>query len=155
MVTSMNGRSSSGTPGLTSVRMIFYQLTLLTMSSGISISQVYCNRETQQAFCMIWHGWMDAIRTITGKPLLIKALHGEGQHVTFLMDRCAVQVQGLGDHLLTLNDPAKSGISTSDPDELVQYMIRMCDVHCNRYAHNLLFFLIFGIHTMCIEILMP
>ncbi|GJJ06960.1 hypothetical protein Clacol_001157 [Clathrus columnatus] len=86
----------------------------------------------KQAFQLIWHGWMEAIRTITEKLLAIKALYGEGWHVVFLMDSCAVQIQGLGDYLLTLNDSAKSGIITSDAEEIVQYVIQTCDVHCNR-----------------------
>ncbi|GJJ10367.1 hypothetical protein Clacol_004593 [Clathrus columnatus] len=112
-------------------RTIVSTLTPLE-TDGIAISRVYCNRKNRQAFWLIWRGWMEAICTITEKLLAIKALYGEGRHVAFLIDSCAAQIQGLGGYLLTLNDPAKSGIITSDAEEIVQYVIWTCDVHCNR-----------------------
>ena len=48
----------------------------------------------------------------------------------------AAQVQGLGDAVLRLqmNDPTKSGIVETNPDVLVQYFLKLCTVHFERYV---------------------
>ena len=50
-----------------------------------------------------------------------------------LMDGHPGQALGLGQALIELNtDPASSGINTNDPAEMVQYILRTCDIHCDR-----------------------
>jgi hypothetical protein len=46
----------------------------------------------------------------------------------------AAQVQGLGDAIIRLqmNDPTKSGIYDTDPEVLVQFLVKLCTVHLDR-----------------------
>ncbi|KIJ33118.1 hypothetical protein M422DRAFT_783248 [Sphaerobolus stellatus SS14] len=100
----------------------------------MTVARIYCNRETRQAFCMIWCGWLNSLEKATGKRLKFKAIHGEGKLGTMLMDGSAPQIQGLGDMLLKENNPSVSGILTTDCNEIVQWVVRTCDWH---FKHNL------------------
>ncbi|KIJ34167.1 hypothetical protein M422DRAFT_263818 [Sphaerobolus stellatus SS14] len=107
------------------------------LNSCVPISHVYCNRESRQAYGMVWDGWFEAIKMVTGAELKIKAIHGEGSHTIFMVDGAAAQVQGLGDNLLRRNNPAISKIDTLIAEEIVQHLIRTCNVHCNRKLDSL------------------
>ncbi|KIJ37762.1 hypothetical protein M422DRAFT_259598 [Sphaerobolus stellatus SS14] len=100
----------------------------------ITVARIYCNRETRQAFRLIWSGWLNALENATGRRLKIKPLHKEGKLGTMLMDGSAPQIQGLGDVLIRENNPAVSGIMTTDATEIVQWLTRTCDWH---FKHNL------------------
>ncbi|KAF8508185.1 hypothetical protein BU17DRAFT_70896 [Hysterangium stoloniferum] len=98
----------------------------------VAIGRIYCNRETRQAYRLIWTEWFKAIERVTNKSVKFKALHKEGKHAIFMVDGSAPQVQGLGDFLLTQNDPLVSRIATKDPQIIVQYCSRICNIHCQR-----------------------
>ncbi|KAF8516464.1 hypothetical protein BU17DRAFT_67470 [Hysterangium stoloniferum] len=85
----------------------------------VAIGCIYCNRETRQAYRLIWTEWF-------------KAIEHEGKHAIFMVDGSAPQMQGLGDFLLTQNDPMVSRIATKDPQIIVQYCSRICNIHCQR-----------------------
>ncbi|KAF8522570.1 hypothetical protein BU17DRAFT_64266 [Hysterangium stoloniferum] len=87
--------------------------------SGVAIGRIYCNRETRQAYHLIWTEWFKAIERVTNKSVEFKALHKEGKHAIFMVDSSAPQMQGLGDFLLTQNDPLVSRIATKDPQIIV------------------------------------
>lgn len=48
------------------------------------------------------------------------------------------QVQGLGTTIirLKLNDPSISKIMETDPNEIVQYLLKLCFVHWERYVFD-------------------
>ncbi|KAF8522484.1 hypothetical protein BU17DRAFT_87119 [Hysterangium stoloniferum] len=73
--------------------------------SGVAIGHIYGNCETRQAYHLIWTEWFKAIERVTNKSVKFKALHKEGKHAIFMVDGSAPQMQGLGDFLLTQNDP--------------------------------------------------
>ncbi|KAF8514442.1 hypothetical protein BU17DRAFT_94529 [Hysterangium stoloniferum] len=98
----------------------------------VAIGRIYCNRETRQAYRLIWTEWFKAIERVTNKSIKFKALHKEGKHAIFMVDGSAPQMQGLGDFLLTQNDPLVSRIATKDPQIIVQYCSRICNIHCQR-----------------------
>ncbi|KAF8518673.1 hypothetical protein BU17DRAFT_66302 [Hysterangium stoloniferum] len=83
-----------------------------------------------QAYHLIWTEWFKAIECVTSKGIKIKAPHKEGKHAIFMVDGSAPQMQGLGDFLLTQNDPLVSGIATKDPQIIVQHCSRICNIHC-------------------------
>ncbi|KIJ50654.1 hypothetical protein M422DRAFT_777023 [Sphaerobolus stellatus SS14] len=98
--------------------------------TGVAIARIYCNRETHQAFDMIWYGWFEAIEKVTGRPLLNKIIHGKGKHAIFMFDAAPAQVQGLGDNLICMNNPTVSGIKTFDPAVIVQNLEALKAVCC-------------------------
>ncbi|KIJ45034.1 hypothetical protein M422DRAFT_251232 [Sphaerobolus stellatus SS14] len=100
----------------------------------MTISRIYCNRETRQAFRLIWGGWLNALEKATGKRLKMKVIHKEGKLGTMLMDGSAPQIQGLGDVLIKENNPSVSGIHTMDAMRIVIPLVRTCDWH---FKHNL------------------
>ncbi|KAF8506446.1 hypothetical protein BU17DRAFT_100736 [Hysterangium stoloniferum] len=59
----------------------------------------------EHAYRLIWTEWFKAIEHVTNKNIKFKALHKEGKHAIFMVDGSAPQIQGLGDFLLTQNDP--------------------------------------------------
>ncbi|KAF8518841.1 hypothetical protein BU17DRAFT_90642 [Hysterangium stoloniferum] len=88
--------------------------------------------EWEIAYRLIWTEWFKAIEHVTNKSVKFKALHKEGKHAIFMVDGSAPQMQGLGDFLLTQNDPLVSRIATKDPQIIVQYCSRICNIHCQR-----------------------
>lgn len=82
----------------------------------------------------MFSSYFKAVEHVTGKRLDIKCLHGQGNLAVILTDGHPGQALGLGDALLELNDPTVSGIYTKDAEEIVQYILRTCDIHCDRYV---------------------
>ncbi|HEV7738316.1 MAG TPA: hypothetical protein VGO47_13205, partial [Chlamydiales bacterium] len=99
---------------------------------GIPVSRIYCNRETRQAYRLIWRGWFAGIKRATGRRLEMKAFHHSGKHAVFLLDGLAAQVLGLGDNLIMENNPDVSGITGETADEIVKHAVRTCNVHFSR-----------------------
>lgn len=69
---------------------------------------------------------------LTGKPLHFKCLTPGGNLIALGVDLEASQVQGAGRSFLPTNDPEYSKITTTDPDEIVQYFVRACFSHVKR-----------------------
>jgi hypothetical protein len=83
--------------------LIFFVFSIYLSMSGMTVARIYCNRETRQAFRMIWSGWLNALENATGQRLRIKPIHREGSLGTMLMDGSVPQIQGLGDALRDLH----------------------------------------------------
>jgi hypothetical protein len=98
----------------------------------LNIARIYCNRETQQAFTLMWLAFFQAVERVTGQKLLIKFIHKEGNLITIIMDGDAAQALGLGDALIKINEPDVSGILTKDPDDMLSHILWTCTVHCDR-----------------------
>ena len=75
-----------------------------------------------------------SIEKATGRRLKFKAFDVAGNIRALILDMEAAQVQGLGDALvrLQMNNPAISGINETDPEILVQFIIKLCTVHFER-----------------------
>jgi hypothetical protein len=79
---------------------------------------------------------MDSVELVTGKPLKLASFAGpDATCRAIILDGEVPQAQGLGDWLATYNDPMKSGIQTRDPLELIQYCIKTCGIHFERYIN--------------------
>jgi hypothetical protein len=81
----------------------------------------------------MWSGLWDTICRVTGQPVKFKFIHGTGLRA-ILVDGCKPQVDACGDDLLTRNWPEISGIHEKDPQVIVQYIVRTCTVHLDRYV---------------------
>ncbi|KAJ7589346.1 hypothetical protein C8J56DRAFT_1075887 [Mycena floridula] len=107
---------------------------------GNTIGRVYCNSATQEAFTMIFEEYFKTVEKVIKRPVRFKAFHPEaGNLYAVLVNMEAAQVQGLGRALLKLkmNNPAISGIDTEDPDEMVQYILKLCYLHLERGTDKL------------------
>ncbi|KAF8520808.1 hypothetical protein BU17DRAFT_65266 [Hysterangium stoloniferum] len=62
----------------------------------VAIRHIYCNCKTQQAYHLC-----NLDRMVQGQP----TLHKEGKYAIFMVDSSSLEMQGLGDFLLTQNDP--------------------------------------------------
>ena len=74
---------------------------------------------------------------VTGHSLKILVLHKEGNLHAIILDAEAAQMQSLGDVLLMANNPAVSGLSITDPLDLVLYVAKTCCTHFFRYDLHL------------------
>jgi len=81
----------------------------------------------------MWKGYFETVERVTGQKLNIKFLHGQGNLTIILTDGHTGQAPGLGDALLEMNDPAISGISTQEAEEIVQHTLRTCIIHAYWY----------------------
>jgi hypothetical protein len=70
-----------------------------------------------------------------------------------ILDSEAAQVQGLGDALvrLQMNNPAISKISETNPEVLVQFLIKLCTIHWDRCVNSIMRFV--SIHLTDLGIL--
>ncbi|PCH39219.1 hypothetical protein WOLCODRAFT_147045 [Wolfiporia cocos MD-104 SS10] len=103
----------------------------------LSLASLYCNRQTEDAFYQLFTEFADAVQRVTGRSLKMLPFHNEGTLRCFVLDAEVAQAQGLGRWLLTINNPAISGIATSDPLEIVQYVMKTCRVHFERNIDDL------------------
>lgn len=99
----------------------------------MTIARLYCTHETREAFRRMWTGLWDTFEQVTGKKVLFKFIDGSGLRA-LVVDGCKPQVEACGDDLVQRNDPLISGIHTTDPQEIVQYIVRTCSVHLDRYV---------------------
>jgi hypothetical protein len=106
---------------------------------GVTVARVYCNDATKEAFEYVWEGFFNAIRTATGKDIKFKVFDDSGNIQCIILDMEAAQVQGLGAAIIQMkmNDPLTSKITEVDPDILVQYLIKLCYIHWDRYKFSL------------------
>lgn len=79
----------------------------------------------------MWTRLWDTIERVTGKPVKFKFLHGTGLKA-ILVDGCKPQVDACSNDLVQRNKPEITGIHTNDPQEIVQSIIKTCDLHLER-----------------------
>ncbi|TFK92534.1 hypothetical protein K466DRAFT_595192 [Polyporus arcularius HHB13444] len=105
---------------------------------GVTIARCYISGETRQDYRHVLKSLFDSIERVTGKPVLFKAFSGgKGGLRALLVDGCQAQIDAIGDFLKELNDPAVSGILETDPQKLVEYLIKICGVHFDRNVTKL------------------
>ncbi|KAJ7651799.1 hypothetical protein B0H17DRAFT_1215189 [Mycena rosella] len=95
----------------------------------VSVSRIYCNRSTKQAFTYIFEGFFMAVEKITGHPVRFKAFDPEGEILSIHFDMEAAQVQGFALALLKL---IKGCHPEEDPDVIVRYVLKLCSIHFTR-----------------------
>ncbi|KIJ58716.1 hypothetical protein HYDPIDRAFT_171172 [Hydnomerulius pinastri MD-312] len=66
----------------------------------LTLSSLYCNRATREAFYQLFTEFMDTIRCVTGKALKIRAFDEDAVLHCFIFDAEVAQVQGFGDWLV-------------------------------------------------------
>lgn len=116
----------------------FITLTFL----GVTVAHAYCNSMEGKAFNHVFEGFFNAVEKATGCKIKFKVFDKSGNILAIILDMEAAQVQGLGHALLRmlLSDPP-SDFSTSflakfgsNPDILVQFIIKLCAVHFDRFV---------------------
>lgn len=139
----MNGRWSSGIVPLNNVSYLFLMIIFITLRSlGVTVARAYCNSMEGKAFNHVFEGFFNAVEKATGHKIKFKVFDKLGNILAIILDMEAAQVQGLGHALLRLllSDPP-SDFSTSfltkfgsNPDILVQFIIKLCAVHFDRFV---------------------
>lgn len=84
--------------------------------------------------------FFSAIQQVTGKSVRFKVFDPKGNIFSFHFDMEAAQVQGFGAALSKIvhGDPALRAIFPSmDSDILVQYLLKLCSVHFERYPFTI------------------
>ena len=83
----------------------------------------------------VWEGFFKTVEKATGKPIKFKVFDNSGTILSIILDMEAAQVQGLGTTILRMKlNGCKS--NETNPDIIVQYLIKLCVVHWQRYAYN-------------------
>ncbi|KAI0707244.1 hypothetical protein C8Q76DRAFT_860399 [Earliella scabrosa] len=105
----------------------------------VTIARSYCSRERRPDFLRIIESFYNAVERVTGRPLQLKAFSapGQGGILAILVDCCQAQMDALGDFFLKYNKPSISGISETDPQKLVEYLVKVCSVHFDRNVTEL------------------
>ena len=96
------------------------------------MARIYCNCATHEAFEYVWEGFFKAVEKATGRPVKFKAFDPSGNILAIILDMEASQVQGLGTTLLRMKMNSPSVTAESNPDRIVQYVIKLCVVHWKR-----------------------
>ena len=102
---------------------------------GITIVRVYCNSATREAFGYLFEALFTSIEKATGHKVRFRVFEPTtGNLLAIILDMEAAQVQGLGDALvkLQMNKSQQSRIYDTDPEVIVQYILKLCTVHFER-----------------------
>ncbi|KAL1703607.1 hypothetical protein EV121DRAFT_271024 [Schizophyllum commune] len=105
---------------------------LRSHQTAITLARFYTDGADQAHFKKIFDMLRAEVQACTGRPLAFKRLSKNGTLLNFGMDMELAQILGAAESFLETNDPEFSGIHTSDPKELAQYMIRICRCHVMR-----------------------
>ena len=101
----------------------------------VTIGRIYTDRKDRAHYKLLFDDFQKTVEAITGKPPHFKRLSKGGNLLVMNVDLEIAQVLGAGDSFLTTNEPEYSGIQTTDPEELIQYVLRLCYTHIKRYDH--------------------
>ena len=105
-----------------------WEVTLQLPNQRITASRVYCNRQDHHAFGMMYTYLFETINRLSGKPLRFKKLDPSGTLAAIILDADAAQALGLGQFLITQNNPLETGIP-NEPYALVACVVKICRVH--------------------------
>lgn len=100
------------------------------------MARIYSNHETRVSFDLVWTAFFDTVSRLTGKRIKFKFMDGEGL-AAIVVDGSKPQANGLGDALLkqlALRGEVHS-IKESDPQVIVQHILKTCVVHLERYVY--------------------
>jgi len=102
---------------------------------GVIVVHAYCNSAAKEAFGYVWEGFFNVIKMATGKEIEFKVFNDSRNIQCIILDMEAAQVQGLGGTIIQMkmNDPLISKIAEIDPDIIIQYLIKLCYIHWDRY----------------------
>ncbi|KII84400.1 hypothetical protein PLICRDRAFT_32429 [Plicaturopsis crispa FD-325 SS-3] len=103
----------------------------------VTVGRAYSDRASRVQYKMLFDELQAVVLEVTGKPLRFKCLSEGGNLLTLGVDLELAQILGAGDSFLPTNEPVYSGITTTDPEELVQYFVRACYSHVKRGIHDL------------------
>ncbi|PPQ70451.1 hypothetical protein CVT24_013272 [Panaeolus cyanescens] len=108
------------------------------LNMRVTVARIYCNRETRKAFEKMWTGFWSTVEQVTGKPVKMKFIDGSGLRA-IVVDGCKPQVDACGDALLKLisTERKHSLIQETNPQIIVQYILRTCTIHLERKLDNL------------------
>lgn len=102
---------------------------------GVTIGRVYCKKEDRASFYRMWSLFFEAVQKSTGHQVEFKAFSGTGLGLrAIILDTCKAQIDALGDYLIKYNNPTVSGISETDPLRMVEYIVKLCGVHFDRFV---------------------
>ncbi|KIJ42487.1 hypothetical protein M422DRAFT_48156 [Sphaerobolus stellatus SS14] len=90
---------------------------------------IYSTRKTRAMYYVLWREFFDTVKVVTGKELRMPVFHGEGRLKAIIPDGEVAQGQGLGDWLLTINNPEISKITMRDPLFIILYILKLCRIH--------------------------
>ncbi len=107
------------------------------MLPGITIGRCFINRETRQAFHLMWRGVFDVIKAITGRDLSFKILTPSSANATcygFAVDGDVAQALGIASAVMERPRGADSILpqNLTDAHDAIPYLIRTCTVHFRR-----------------------
>ncbi|KAJ7041681.1 hypothetical protein C8F04DRAFT_1176777 [Mycena alexandri] len=108
--------------------------------TGVTITRIYTNGSSKEAFVHLFDAFFSAIKQVTGKSVRFKAFHPKGNLYSIHFDMEAAQVQGLGTWLskMILDDLAlRARFPKIHPDEAVQSVLKLCSVHFERSTDEL------------------
>ncbi|KIJ41459.1 hypothetical protein M422DRAFT_255366 [Sphaerobolus stellatus SS14] len=111
-------------------------LVLIIWHPGLNVTRIYCNRESHEAFKLMWLAYFQTVERVTGQKLSLKAFDIDGIMAVILTDGCAAQALGLGDALLELIPPNNQAFAHT-AEEIIQHILCTCWVHAHRYIMNL------------------
>jgi hypothetical protein len=99
---------------------------------------VYCNCATNESFEYVWEGFFKAVEKATGRKIQFKVFNEMGNILCVILDMEAAQVQGLGAAIIRLkmNNSSVRMTTEVDSDVVVQYLIKLCFVHWERYGFS-------------------
>ncbi|KIJ37165.1 hypothetical protein M422DRAFT_260325 [Sphaerobolus stellatus SS14] len=95
------------------------------LNCRLNVAQIYCNRENQEAFKLMWLAYFRTVEHVTGQKLRLKAFHMGGLMAVILTDGCTAQALGLGDALLELIDPSDRPFAHT-AKEIIQHIQCTC-----------------------------
>ncbi|KAF8313350.1 hypothetical protein F5887DRAFT_1090268 [Amanita rubescens] len=101
---------------------------------AVTIGRIYTNRADRTQYKALFDEFQRLTHVITNRRLLFKRFSRGGNLLSLNVDLELAQVQGFGDSFLTTNEPDYSEIRTTDPEILVQYVVRACYTHVKRYC---------------------
>jgi hypothetical protein len=103
-------------------------------TQGLTVARIYCNHQTRFAYFLMFKSFFETVEEITQKKLEISLLDNNPDHgiVSFTLDADAAQVLGLGDYLLTRNNPSITGIIATEAGGIVPHFLLLCHVHFRR-----------------------
>lgn len=82
----------------------------------------------------MWSIFFEAVDRVTGRLVAFDPFSSQarGGLRAIVVDGCQAQIEGLGDFLVKRNQAEISGISETDPLKIVQYIVKICNVHFER-----------------------
>ncbi|KAF9552496.1 hypothetical protein CPC08DRAFT_728578 [Agrocybe pediades] len=112
------------------------------LNMRVTVARVYCTQETREAFEKLWTSFWDIVEKVTGKPVQFKFMDGAGL-AAIIVDGCKPQANALGDALKKriafkkASGTLRIEIEETDPQVLVQYILRTCEIHLERKLDDL------------------